>query len=829
MKLNLLRKLLKTSLVFQVIFISLVQGQISIGYPFQNQIFQRNNQNVAQIPVVGTFGTIGDQIQVSAIPVQEGQGQAIPWRNLDSGIKNGIYSGNIQVSGGFYNLRTRIVRNGTVLSESTPVTFGVGEVFVFAGQSNAEGNIAYRGAEIGAKDPRVMAINYTDVQMIEDNLPYEFTPLTDFHAIGPYNPVPWIWAKMADKIVAEENVPVLLFGGALGGSPSSFWSRSANGEDLRSLSPILVRFAGSPYQIVKRIFTNYITHTGARALLWQQGESDANTPSQQYYENVKTVMDRLHVDFGQNISWIVARSSRTPNVHFNVIEAQNRLISDLPSVFEGPNTDNFFGVGNRVDGIHFWLDGITRVGEAWANTMLNNNYFRTIPVVDFFKPPLLTSSCGDQNKGIKISASNTNDSFRWNNGANSSTASLEQGTLRALVRTPDGKRVPFPNLQVYNLENKPPTIKTSGSLEFCPENIGNTTLQVFDLKEFVWSTGEKTPVIKPTTTASYSAQGKNTYGCSIKTPDVDILLFPSPKLSLSADELSFCEGEMGTTTVNESFQEYRWSDGIFQKQRDFSKEGLYTVSAIDQNGCRSNKDSVHVTVFKNPEITISKKMAFLCSGEETQVEVLENLKTYQWSDGNTSKSRNLSTEGTFSVIGKDENGCFSKTEEIKVTVFSLPEKPNLNLSASYFLNASWPEGTSIEWFKDGNYLFENVAEYKATENGVYATRTKETFTTTQGDKSCFSQLEKVLIQVVEGRNLFVFPTPARQKVFVEIREDLNSFRLKIYALNGQLLLIQEGNSTERLIELNIEQIPPGKYILMLETSRKRETQNIIKT
>jgi lysophospholipase L1-like esterase len=116
---------------------------------------------------------------------------------------------------------------------------------------------------------------------------------------------------------------------------------------------------------------------GCRAVLWHQGESDANQalvgrtlPGGQYRDSLEQIIRKSRERAGWEVPWFVAQASyhspRDPGSP-DIRAAQEALWVDGIAL-EGPDTDALTGDlrDNGGRGVHFSAKGLQVHGERWA-------------------------------------------------------------------------------------------------------------------------------------------------------------------------------------------------------------------------------------------------------------------------------------------------------------------------------------------------------------------------------------------------------------------------------------------------------------------------------
>jgi len=149
---------------------------------------------------------------------------------------------------------------------------------------------------------------------------------------------------------------------------------------------------------------------------------------------------------------------------------------------------------------------------------------------------------------------------------------------------------------------------------------------------------------------------------------------------------------------------YLWSSGETTESIAAASVGNYTVTVVDNNGCKSASsspvtiDSLPVT----PSITTGGATT-ICQGNSVSLSAPTGY-TYQWSTGATSQSITASLAGSYTVKITDANNCTSaNSQPVAVAVNSLPPTPDISASGSTAIcqgssvSLSAPSGYTYKW------------------------------------------------------------------------------------------------------------------------------------
>lgn len=650
-------------------------SQIQITFPVSRIVFQRNNQNQANVTIAGSYFQQLDRVDMRAVPVWNGQGSETSWSSAQDFQNNGLFKGTMQLNGGWYNIEVRGILNGNTVTSTTLERVGVGEVFIVAGQSNAQGDGVYSGATTGASDDRVSTINFYDPLLNEDKLPFQFSQMSNNTKMAPYNYVPWFWARLGDRLTQKLNVPVLFYGAALGGISSEVWRRSAEGEDLRGELSVFIKVQGMPYRGMKAALQQYVTRTGVRGILWQQGESDGNFSAETYYNNLRIVIEKTRTDTKKgDLAWVVARSSRNPSTFSNVIQGQDFTIQRIPNVFAGPSTDNIQGANFRADGIHFHNEGLNLAADYW-NDALNDSFFSNSQPLQGKPLPNINIQCNLNNTFNKFTVTTGGyQNYKWNNGAVTNFIATNSGTFSFKASDDAGNTFFSQPITISSNNNvSTPSISYNGPTSFCE---GQTlTLNSSSNSGNFWSNGERGQSIVVRNSGNYKVINYSINGCASNessTVNVDVKSAPLNFISTSKT-LPICPDDNVELISNSSdVLSYSWNTNESSTSVSVNKPGNYSLRVQGKNGCSSDA-SINVNFRERPKtLIVADGSTEFCFGKSVNISSQGDFKEYKWNSGATTKSINVRNSGNYSLTIKDNFGCISEPILQKIVVNANP-------------------------------------------------------------------------------------------------------------------------------------------------------------
>jgi hypothetical protein len=719
-----------------------VFGQISIDYPTNRAVFQRDKNNTATIYIAGSYTQIIDRVEAKLNAINGGS--STNWTTIQSNVQGGVFSGSIDATGGWYQLEIRGWNGSQMVASTHLEKVGIGEVFMISGQSNA-GQINPEDSKgttgEGASDDRVNCVNANNTGSPNTDLSYpQFSHLNSDSNISPRGNFAWSWGKLGDLLASRLGVPILFYNSAWTGSAARNWRESINGTATNIYNGAPYPVNGAPYGNLRSVMQYYVPVTGIRAILWLQGEAEAfaGTTVKSYVDDLTTVITAGRNESGKNISWMVSLTSysNSTGIYQNAVNGQKQVIASVPNVFMGPNTDQIqIPRDGGSGGVHFSGNGLTQLAEAW-NAQLNADFFARSEPYKGISPLVLTASCaGNGNLNLAV---NTNgySAVRWTNGQSSGNIQVGNGSYRAQARDGRGNFIFSPELRITdNIQPQQPVITLEGSNPVCR---GNTAVLIANTSNNIrWSTGQTNDRINITTGGEYSVTTRNAYGCESTSTKIAINVVTSPlpdKPTIAASgALTFCEG--GSVSLKSSSPvKSLWSNGVTDATLSIRSSGEYRVKAVDNFGC-SSPDSDPISVKVNPlpakpAIGLNRS-PLLCEGENiTMTSSYENGNI--WNNNATSKSINVTASGTFSVKQRDANGCESTSDPVTTKVNPLPATPTIaSLRPTTFCDRDY---TTLRGSDSFAYQWSNGATNREVEirnSGNYTLSAKD-------DNGCLS-------------------------------------------------------------------------------------------
>ncbi len=218
----------------------------------------------------------------------------------------------------------------------------------------------------------------------------------------------------------------------------------------------------------------------------------------------------------------------------------------------------------------------------------------------------------------------------------------------------------------------PPLNVTAASSVICA--LESSTITASGSLNYTWTPAATlntpngaTVIANPLVTTVYSITGMDGSGC-LKTNTVSLVVNPQP--TLAATNNTMCFGTSALLTVNGALT-YTWAPaGTLSSANGATVTAtppantIYTVTGESNKGCLNTTTA---SVLVNPLPILSTSNYTICYGKSTNVSV-SGANSYTWTPPSALSATNLpnvvanpSLTTTYTVIGKDLNGCIQSS------------------------------------------------------------------------------------------------------------------------------------------------------------------------
>lgn len=315
---------------------SAVAQFLSLSWPLNKSVMQQAPSGYASVYVAGQLVGCPDSYEKLQMRIEKldkyGSYSSLIQDYTDISRDNGglgLFYEEAYLEKGWYHILVKAVDASSYTVAINDVKVGVGNVFIIAGQSNAQSiqNPAPLLPTDGAYDCVVSNDweNLCNYNFSSSYVPYPlfpvFSKLTGKIAPNGYNR--WSYAKLGNLQVDATSGAVSFFNAASGGTDIGSWKTSADGGSVNSVQgPGCVCCAGSsplpsnsglPYKTLKYFLNYYGGLFGTKGVLWHQGETDTkywndnpSTYNPDYVNKLNYVIAKTRSDFNSGLSWYVS-------------------------------------------------------------------------------------------------------------------------------------------------------------------------------------------------------------------------------------------------------------------------------------------------------------------------------------------------------------------------------------------------------------------------------------------------------------------------------------------------------------------------------------------
>lgn len=357
------------ALLFIGAVLSAAETTVTLLAPAEHAVVQRQSADSGRVEVSGQAH--GDGVAVE-IRCDGGSWQSLKTFPVEGKPGTLGFAATLDLSKGLHTLEARAARGDKPLGDATVVHFGVGEVFVVTGQSNSANHGAVKMK--AASDQAFTLTPQGTWQPCADPQP------------GASGGGGSILPALGDELQKRLGVPIGFIPCGIGATSVREWLPT--GVTFPNPPTILSRVkktADGQWESDGKAYAMLVKRMGSvpafRAVLWHQGESDANQkdttrtlPGKLYASYLTQLIQRAQQDSRRPAPWFVAQVSYhgPTDVGSDDIRGAQASLWKAQVALEGPDSDALRGElrDGGGKGVHFSGEGLKAHAHAWAEKLI---------------------------------------------------------------------------------------------------------------------------------------------------------------------------------------------------------------------------------------------------------------------------------------------------------------------------------------------------------------------------------------------------------------------------------------------------------------------------
>lgn len=307
-------------------------------------------------------------------------------------------------------------------------------------------------------------------------------------------------------------------------------------------------------------------------------------------------------------------------------------------------------------------------------------------------------------------------------------------------------------------------------------------------------------------------------------------------------------GFFARTNVKVTSWQWDFGDGNSSTEAEpehaFEKAGVYTVTCtiVSAEGCKTSRritvvvqepglpvcqGAINLLLFDPSEGKCDgKAVATLLDGSQNEY---KNV-VYRWSTGETGNTAsNLCADKPYYLHALIDGVCQKNTS------FTFLSKPLWRVSADgakYTFQVTNPlDGVTYIWdLGNGEIVYGPNITYDFDKDGDYNIRLIASYGADSNESEQVIRVQNTVtnIEITEKPSFRVYPNPATGKVWIEADNRFaGTLRVDISDMQGKVVQQRFYNATGNPVEININHLPSGLYILRFTDGRTMNTEKLL--
>ncbi|CAG5012482.1 hypothetical protein DYBT9275_05185 [Dyadobacter sp. CECT 9275] len=315
-------------------------------------------------------------------------------------------------------------------------------------------------------------------------------------------------------------------------------------------------------------------------------------------------------------------------------------------------------------------------------------------------------------------------------------------------------------------------------------------------------------------------------------------LAPAPLPQISATCVT--ENNAVTITLPAGYASYQWNTGATGNSIRVTNAGTYRATVKDASG---NSILTPVVVLENnakpatPSI-IQQGQQQACADSTFTFSVNGANDIFSWYEKTsntlvaTGAAAKIAESGSYYVQRSNIFGCTSeKSSDASLTIQPKIDKPVIESSGPFSITANISQqqlGEVFIWRRPGSDTDTTAKIIKILKTGTYSTKAKVVFTIGNNSLTCYSDTSARDFKTNEQNEVVIYPNPSQESyVYIESRDDIRNAVITMYDIFGREIFHKTIPLLKSRVDLPIEQLASGKYILKVVGEGQSLTKQVV--
>ncbi len=225
----------------------------------------------------------------------------------------------------------------------------------------------------------------------------------------------------------------------------------------------------------------------------------------------------------------------------------------------------------------------------------------------------------------------------------------------------------------FSVGSGPPVADAGPDVVICPGQ--NASLTASGGDSYLWSTGDQTASLSvmPSLNTTYTVTVTQA-GCGSATDEVLVEVFSFTTPIITGGTVLCPGSSLVLTAEGADYTNFSWSNGGQGDNITVGITGTYTVTVTNSDGCTGTAST---SITPGPvAITSIQGPGILCTGTNATLTATGSFDLYEWSNGNTGATIQVSQGNTYTVTVTNSAGC---TNTASIAIAAVPS-PTVSFS-----------------------------------------------------------------------------------------------------------------------------------------------------